>query len=226
MSNTVYLQTSIVRRAAVEKVIEPYTVPWVLPAKSTINIPDDQLSGLYYIREGRTRHYMTSSTGVEKILYFLTPGWLFGETSFIMNRGTTGLYSFSETDVVIWKISPENVRLLLNQSPDFQQLVYECLAFKVMYLREELENVCFNTCKERLIRTLFISADDSVVVDGEWYNMKIQYTHYDLGVQIGSVRVTVSKLLNELCNEGIIRILNRKIQVNVKEHARYMRRWT
>lgn len=36
------------------------------------------------------------------------------------------------------------------------------------------------------------------------------------------MRVTVSKLLSELCNDNFIRVLNRKIQVNAKQYDEYI----
>ena len=46
--------------------------------------------------------------------------------------------------------------------------------------------------------------------------MKKRYTHQDLASIIGANRVTVSKMIGELCEECQIRCLNRKIQVNRK----------
>ena len=45
-------------------------------------------------------------------------------------------------------------------------------------------------------------------------NILTHYTQYEISTIIGSARVTTSKLINELCNDGFIRILNRKIQVS------------
>ena len=52
-------------------------------------------------------------------------------------------------------------------------------------------------------------------VDGRWYNQQIQYTQNDVSIIIISSRITVSKPLNKSCEEGIIRMLNRRIQINV-----------
>ena len=54
--------------------------------------------------------------------------------------------------------------------------------------------------------------DRSQLVDGRWYNQQIQYTQNDVSIIIISSRITVSKPLNKSCEEGIIRMLNRRIQ--------------
>ena len=52
------------------------------------------------------------------------------------------------------------------------------------------------------------------LIDGGWYKLKVHYTQYELSTIIGGARVTISKLINELCDEGFIRMLNRNVQVN------------
>jgi CRP/FNR family cyclic AMP-dependent transcriptional regulator len=49
--------------------------------------------------------------------------------------------------------------------------------------------------------------------ENAWYDLYTHYTQYEISTIVGSARVTTSKLINELCNSGYIRILNRKIQV-------------
>lgn len=35
---------------------------------------------------------------------------------------------------------------------------------------------------------------------------------------MGGARVTITKLINELCAEGFIRVLNRKTQINIEQY--------
>ena len=60
-------------------------------------------------------------------------------------------------------------------------------------------------CKDRLKRLYCSTADTSRVIDGGWYDLKINYTQYEISTIIAAARVTVSKLINELCTEGFIR---------------------
>ena len=51
-------------------------------------MPGDDFNGVFYIKSGRTRHYMANDDGLEKVLYTLTDGWLFGEMAFYLGRKT------------------------------------------------------------------------------------------------------------------------------------------
>ena len=92
-------------------------------------------------------------------------------------------------------------------------------------MRHEIENLTFNSCKDRLKRLFCSTADPDKLIDGGWYNLKVYYTQYELSTIIGGARVTISKLVNELCDEGFIRMLNRNIQVNAEKYRVFMEKY-
>lgn len=215
MGKTIILSSAIQRIPELETILEPIVTKQRVPAKEVLNLPADSIGGMYYLYSGRTRHSMISTKGTEKLLYFLSAGWLFGESLFLMNRPTE-LYTVADTDLEYWKIDAKNCRELLKTCSLFNDLVMRCMCVKLQYLHQELESLCFDSCKERLLHVLLISADNEKLIDGAWYNLKTNFSHYDLAVQVGSVRVTVSKLIKELCDEGALRTVNRKIQISAK----------
>lgn len=208
-----------------EKVIEQNSTRVNYPAKTLFSVPGSDFGGVLYIKSGRTKHFMANEDGLEKVLYALTPGWLFGEMGFYLGR-KTGLYSQAETDVVLCKITPDKVRQLLDSSPVFRDAFIRCLATKLLITRFEIENLTFNSCKDRIARLLCSSVDKQAETDPGWYELKVKYTHYELGVIVGAARVTVSKLMNELASEGFIRSVNRRIQVNCSKYECYMKEFT
>ena len=54
--------------------------------------------------------------------------------------------------------------------------------------------------------------------------MNVSYTQYELSTIVGGARVTVSKLISELCAEGFIRMLNHKLQINAGKYRKYVER--
>jgi CRP/FNR family cyclic AMP-dependent transcriptional regulator len=210
--------------AEIEAILSPIAQKRALGAKTIFLRASDEMFGMFYIHSGSTRHYVTSPGGIEKIMYVLSPGWFFGEPAFFMNT-KTGLFTSAETDVELWYLSKEQVDMLLDKHAEIRNTIMSCLTYKVLFLRHETESLCFNSCEDRLMRTICMCVDQETVIDGKWYGLKIQYTHYDLGVLIGSVRVTVSKIIGKLCNEGILRLINHKIQINVESYHGYMIRF-
>ena len=78
-SNSFLFQFLPQRNAELERVLRPIATIQDIPAKEIINSPGDFIDGLYYIYSGRTKNYIMNADGIEKVLYTLSEGWLFGE---------------------------------------------------------------------------------------------------------------------------------------------------
>lgn len=72
------------------------------------------------------------------------------------------------------------------------------------------------------MRLFCASANTNQLIDHRWYPLQTNYTHAEIGEIIGGTRVTVSRLIGELSNEGFTRILNRRIQVNADAYKEMM----
>lgn len=190
------------------------------PAKKIFLEPGDILHGIYYIASGRTRHYMMAEDGSEKVLYTLAPGWFFGEASCILNEPTS-LYSMAEVKTRIFCIPQQDYRWMLDHNKVFREAILQSYSKKELILRHEVENLAFNSCKDRLKRLFCSVADCEHPTEDGWYPLKARYTQYELSAIVGNSRVTVNKLINELCDAGFIRLLNRRMQVNAAQYRRF-----
>lgn len=215
------LTTMIPRPKELVDTIRARSTKITYPAKALFLEPGGEMGGIYYIAQGHTRHYMVAIDGTEKILYALSPGWFFGEAPYLLEQ-STGLYSRTDTETTLYKISAADFAELMDTNPQFRDAVLECLSKKTLMLRHEVENLSFNSCKDRLKRLFCATADTDHLIDEAWYGLSVHYTQYDLSTIVGGARVTVSKLINELCAEGFIRVLNRRTQVNAREYAKYL----
>jgi len=206
---------------ALDELISAVGQRLVFPPKHIFCMPGEELGGLYYVQKGRTRHYMDNTEGGIKILYTLSPGWFFGEMVFFL-KVPTSLYSQTETKAVLYKLTDEKMRRLMDESALFRDALYRCLSHKTLILRHEIANLTFNSCKSRLKRLFCSMVDTEHITDPGWYNLKIHYTHGELGEIVGGARVTISRQLTELCGEGFIRIINRRVQVNADRCREYV----
>ncbi|MEG0369533.1 MAG: Crp/Fnr family transcriptional regulator [Hungatella sp.] len=204
-----------------EQILKKYASIHTYPAKKIFSEPGDRLNGICYIAEGRTRHYMADDEGAEKLLYILNVGWYFGETPNFLNE-STGLYSITEVKTTLYKIPMDHCRYLMDNNKIFRDSIMRSCSKKMLLMRYEIENLAFHSCKDRLKQLFCSTADVSATEKNPWYNMRIHYTQYEISTIVGGARITVNKLMNELCAEGFIQILNRKVQVNAAEYLKYM----
>ncbi|NBK23083.1 MAG: Crp/Fnr family transcriptional regulator [Spirochaetia bacterium] len=196
-----------------EVLLHQYCKEVSLPAKTKFLEYGDTLDGMYYVCTGRTKHYILAEDGAEKILYTLSAGWFFGETPLVLHE-PTGLISETMEPSVLWKIPYSSYDRLFDESKLFRTAIMTCMSRKLLILRHEIENLVFNPCKQRIMQLLCSTANTESLQEGNWYDLYTRYTQYEISTIIGSARVTTSKLINELCNSGYIRILNRRIQVS------------
>ncbi len=192
-----------------------------IPAGKLFLPPGDTINCIYYIKSGTTRHCMTGPDGTEKLLYCLNAGWFFGETALFFTSHTT-LSSYAETDVVIYKVPMTVYNKLLASNALFREVLIKGYSSKILAMRYEIENLSFNSCKDRIKRLFCMMIDTQDTSTPGWYNLKRRYTQSELCVMIGAARITINKSISELCDDGFIRMLNRKVQVNADCYQEYI----
>lgn len=212
---------SIEQSSELEELIRRHARVIHLPAKTVFCSIGDPLEGVYYIAKGRTSHYIVSAEGTEKMLYTLSCGWFFGETACTLGH-TSSLISKTNTETTLYLLSIDTFQSLMGESAMFRQALMTSNALKTLTMRHEIENITFYSCKDRLTKLFCTTVDKSKLIDGCWYGLHVRYTHADLSVIIGSSRITITKMINELCAEGSIRLVNRKIQVHADYYDQYI----
>lgn len=184
----------------------------VIPPKRVFLTEGDELNRLYYIRSGIVTLYMVDRNGAEKTLYRLTRGWYFGEMVTLLGIKRTSLHFIANNETVLYGIDQSNVEKLMERDSKFRHSVLKCACYKTIALRYEIANFTFCSTKTRLLKSLYRDVDPCALIDDQWYALSQKRTHYDLGIDIGATRVTVSRLISELCCEGMLRTVNNQIQ--------------
>ncbi len=205
----------------IEEIIKPYCSINKYPAKHTLKDTGEHLEGVYYIKEGRTKHYFIGEDGSEKILYTLSNGWLFGETPIFLDA-PTGLITETMEQSEVWMLPNTMMYKLFNSNEEFRFFLMKNVCRKIRILRNDIELLVFHPVKERILQLFCSSANPSELIDGKWMPLYTKLTHYEVSTIIGSARVTTSKLINELCTDGSIRMVNHRVQVSKETYEKYM----
>lgn len=206
-----------------DKLIREHSKVLHIPAKTVFLEPGEPMDGIYYIAQGRTRHYMVAHDGSEKVLYILSDGWFFGETTCHLQK-CTELFSKTDLDTTIYSMPLPVYRELLGRNEAFCNAILESCCYKMLIMKHEIGSLSFNSCRYRLQYLLCTMADTSQVMDEGWYRLRNTYSQNDICSIIGSARITVAKLMSELSAEGFIRSINRSTQINVKRYEEFLKR--
>ncbi|MBQ3425167.1 MAG: Crp/Fnr family transcriptional regulator [Clostridia bacterium] len=219
MKEAYNLTSPVQQNPALEALIRRQATAITLPAKKIISEAESPCEGVYYIAGGQTRHYLLGADGTEKVILVLSAGWFFQEVDLILQTHVR-LYAVTEEKSELLFIPREVFVTLMHKEPLFSEAIHRSQALKAAILLGEIESTAFHTGKDRLLKLFYHNTDPSFPFDGKWYSLKKPYTQQELGTMLGVSRVTVSKFINEFCDDGIIRIVNRRMQINIDHYNR------
>ena len=178
--------------------------------------PGDPIYYVAYVAKGVTSHYMFSANGREKVMYRLGAGWFFSEGIFYNEKDAIEVATRSaiaEEETVLWLLDREHfIKLLGNRQ--FVEAVLHSTVEKCTILRYEIESLTFDSTSDRLKKLLLSCVDNGHLNDGNWYDLCVEWTHQNIAAVMGINRVTVSRFIAELKNEGFLRMVNGHIQIS------------
>ncbi|MCI9147795.1 MAG: Crp/Fnr family transcriptional regulator [Hungatella sp.] len=183
-----------------------------IPKGQIIHVAGTTDSSVYYIAKGSVRFVCNSMDGNEKILYILGEGHFFNE-EILFTPHEIAMDAVCNEACCLWKIDSYVHGELLKNQEFLREICQEGIRKKEL-LQKEIADISFMSCKQRILQILAGECDRKHVCQGHWYEVKRSYTHQELASMIGANRVTVTKLIAELYEEGKLRRVRRRVQVH------------
>ena len=157
----------------------------------------------YYLKKGQVKSFIQSDGGAERVLNVYRAGSLFGEASFF-DRLPRVSSAVALTPCELVPIDRELVTQAVARDPELAMVMFQYLARTVRLLSEQLDDMAFRPAQWRLARFLLSRADEAGAV---------RCTQEEIAASISASRVTVSRLLNALAREGLVRLEYRAIRL-------------
>lgn len=173
---------------------------------------DNNDENLYILLEGRVKLTMISPEGKEKAISILQVGDIFGEMS-LFDQDTTPITAEVIDDARLVSVPFQDLEEIIRQEPEVAIKIIEALAKRSRLLTSQIRELVFQDAEGRLASLLMRFIEDFGVEVKSGYLIDIVLTHQEIANLMGSSRVTVTKLLNQFIDEGIIKIHKRKIVV-------------
>jgi CRP/FNR family transcriptional regulator, anaerobic regulatory protein len=172
------------------------------PAGTVLFDAKQPCRGFPLLLEGSIRVSKASPNGREILLYQVDPGQacvlsggcLLGHTDYSAS-------AVAEIDVVLVSISPEAFNKLLLEHEPFRRFVFGMYGDRLAEVIELVEEVAFRRLDMRLAQLLVHRGP------------VVETTHYNLAVDLGSVREIVSRLLRSFESRGWVNLEREKITV-------------
>lgn len=171
--------------------------------------------GLLIVESGLIASTKISPQGREQEIRLVGPGELINEISIMV--GDTNLVTLKTlSDSVVWVIEPDQFKDLMSKHQDLHDIITHNLARLVVQLVNVIEDLSLRNVEGRLANLILNQSENGV------FHRKMWLTQEEMAARVGTTSVVVSRTLNEMQNQGairlehnLIRILNHEILASV-----------
>ncbi len=182
-----------------------------IKAKKTLFQQGDAAGCIFYLRSGRVKLTVSSSTGKEATIALLTAGSFIGE-ELILHPATPRLATATAMTLCsALKIDRAEMIRVVHQQHVFSDLFLKYLVARSMRTQADLIDHLFNSSEKRLARILLLMADFGEPGEAQAYIPKISQEM--LAEMVGTTRSRVSSFMNRFRKLGYIQY-NGRIRIN------------
>lgn len=168
-----------------------------LPAGQTIFQPGGTCGNYLLVLDGTVRVQILTPSGREVLLYRVNPGnACILTTSCLLGANDYPAYGITETRVIALAIAAADFHQALGQSVFFRTFVFSGFADRLSGVIGRMEELLEGDIDRMLARALLDAAHDG----------KVEMTHQDLAIAIGSAREVVSRHLKRLESREWVRL--------------------
>lgn len=177
-----------------------------------IFLEGDQGNEIYFIGSGSVSIYSFDKSK-KVILAFLREGEYFGEMALMK----PGVVRSATAECLM------TTRLYILRRHDFQLLIendrniaFRLLDYTMERLRranQQIYDLTFLNVRSRIIKKLLYMMESYTTEPCDDYIIPVKITHQQMAEMVGAVRETVSKVLQELQDEGLIQIQDKRIHL-------------
>ena len=178
---------------------------------------------VYFLRGGRVKIYQASALGREVILWFCFPGEIFGLTEVVQGGGrVVNAQSCERAEVLC--IARTQFKDYLESHSAVSFVIMQALSCRMRVLGDMLVNLIDDDVNSRIIKLMLrLSACHGSRV-GDEVHLNIRMTHQEIADMVGTARQTVTKVLSDLKQRGVLSIENHRIRIRspelLSEHSR------
>ncbi len=178
--------------------LRSFTRPIAAPAGTRIFGEGSPCHAYLILLSGQMRVQKVSENGREIVLYRVEPGETCIVTTACLMGGTDyDAEGIAETDIQAQALPLPNFRELLAHSADFRDFVFKTYGTRISSLLMLIEEVAFGRIDQRLAACLLQIAKGKDRIDA---------THQELAVELGTAREVVSRQLKDFERRGWVQL--------------------
>lgn len=181
----------------------------------TIFFPGDPAERVYFLIKGAVKLSRVYEAGEEITVALLRENSVFGVLSLLTQHRSDRFYhAVAFTPVELLSVPIGQVEKALRDDPDLPMVLLRGLSSRILQTEMMIETLAHRDMASRLVSFLLILCRDFGVPGASGITVDLKLSHQAIAEAIGSTRVTVTRLLGELRDQGKITIHKKKITVH------------
>lgn len=167
---------------------------------------------VYLLEHGRVKIFHPGLANKEVLLWFCTPGDIFG----VSEIGTAAVRQVSaraNEDGSLLVIPSSAFRSFIAGSPSAAFVVLEILSERLRALGHRVQDLSTGDVAERVVHLIGRLCTQYGKPDGEALCIDLPITHQEMGEMIGATRQSVTSAVSELRRKGFVSMRGRRICV-------------
>ncbi|MDQ4078924.1 MAG: Crp/Fnr family transcriptional regulator [Chloroflexota bacterium] len=168
---------------------------------------------LYLLYHGRVKSFIYSDKGQEKVIHVFSPGDAFGNLLLDPSFGEMPLVQALD-DVEVISMGEEAFKRLVQAFPQLALNLCRYMAVHHATDMRRLRSFIHTRASHRLVLTLLDLGDRLGQGEADLIRFNAYFTHADLANMIGVARSTVSELLGQLREAGVVSGRGRDVVVH------------
>ncbi|MDE5421939.1 Crp/Fnr family transcriptional regulator [Ancylomarina sp. DW003] len=178
-----------------------------------IYFPGDTSKNVFMISKGKVKIVSYNENGDEVVKAILGKGEIFGEKA-ILGSDQRADYAMACTEpTLLCPMDLPSMQELMRNNEKFGLSIYKLIGWRIKKMERRFESLLFHDVRTRLCDFIKELAEENGVENGESIAVTHFYTQKDFADLIGTKRETVTRLFNELKQEGTIDYSRKEIQI-------------
>jgi CRP/FNR family transcriptional regulator, dissimilatory nitrate respiration regulator len=173
----------------------------------------DDSDGFYVLIKGLVKIFKVSFDGKEQILHFIREGEPFAEVPVFSGKTfPASAQAIKKSEVLIF---PKALFVkLISEDPFIAMSMLAVLAKRLREFAVQVEELSLKRVSERLASYILYASDKK----GDKNNIKLDISKTDLSSLLGTLPETLSRILNKMSSDGLIKVDGRTFTIlNKKE---------
>jgi CRP-like cAMP-binding protein len=178
-----------------------------------IYFPEDASKSMFMLSKGKVKRVSYNDDGEEVVKAILGKGEIFGERA-VLGEEKRGDYAQACTEPTeLCPMHLPDMYELMRENEKFGLSIYKLIGFRIKKMERRLEALLFKDVRTRLCDFLKDMAEENGIKNNTQIIVPHFYTQKDFADLIGTKRETVTRLFNELKQEGLIDYSRREVRI-------------